>query len=301
MNIIEYIVKNTNYNQAAIARKLGVSTTQITKWKQGEMIPFAREQELRSLAGLPDDYTAEWVLIGISQAAVPAWLAYFKDRNEWSEARSCWQIEEDPESYCPFILSDIAKLGVALPPTPPTFDDYGEIIDPTPARWAFHFLISQVVEGLCSFTDFLQVYVDKDPETSGERYYIDIEAQLPELALASIPDDLATEVGIDLAQMATLKAKTEQSVRDNLVNLCDSRIQAGLPITHDYFDLINTDLEDLLDYSVGQILRSQSTVFDCLPYAERRMITLLTSNAKALEALHVKIDLLLSQDQRGAS
>ena len=49
-NIIEYITKNTDLKQKDIAKKLGVTTGQISKWKQGEYIASERQKELNKLA-----------------------------------------------------------------------------------------------------------------------------------------------------------------------------------------------------------------------------------------------------------
>src|SRR5258708_15876336 len=87
-NLIEYVLKHTNLNQADLARKLKVSRAQISKWKAGDYISLNRQSELLKLAGLFDTVCVEWAMFAQSKENAEAWYSYVfevLDNVEWGD------------------------------------------------------------------------------------------------------------------------------------------------------------------------------------------------------------------------
>jgi len=75
---VELALKATGMNQNKLARKLGVSPPQITKWKQGEYMSSAMEDKLKALAKIPDDLNPSVVAwAGSVEAAAEKWNKLF--------------------------------------------------------------------------------------------------------------------------------------------------------------------------------------------------------------------------------
>jgi transcriptional regulator with XRE-family HTH domain len=80
-NIIEYIIKNKKIKQNEIAKKLGVTTGQISKWKQGEYISSERRLELNKLADLFSD-NPDWIDISKTKRNAESWFKYINQLSD---------------------------------------------------------------------------------------------------------------------------------------------------------------------------------------------------------------------------
>ena len=112
-NIIEYITKNTGLKQKDIAKKLGVTTGQISKWKQGEYIASERKEELNKLAGL-FGHNTEWAVLSKTKANSDAWFKYvlWHSSNELVSNR---EIKDEGDWAIPKIFIRLSQLGMSLP------------------------------------------------------------------------------------------------------------------------------------------------------------------------------------------
>ena len=102
-NIIEYITKNTDLKQKDIAKKLGVTTGQISKWKQGEYVASERKEELNKLAGL-FGHNYEWAVISKTKKNSDAWFEYVMWHSS-NENVSNHEIEDKGDWKIPLIFT----------------------------------------------------------------------------------------------------------------------------------------------------------------------------------------------------
>jgi transcriptional regulator with XRE-family HTH domain len=72
-HLVELALKATGMIQNQLARKLGVSPTQITKWKQGEYMSTAMEGKIKALAKIPEDLEPLLVVWAGSIEAAEKW------------------------------------------------------------------------------------------------------------------------------------------------------------------------------------------------------------------------------------
>src|SRR5580698_9133540 len=72
VGLIEVALKYTGWKQNALAKRLKVSETQITKWKQGERMPSEREQQIRKVANIGTIHT-DWADSAGSAESLEKW------------------------------------------------------------------------------------------------------------------------------------------------------------------------------------------------------------------------------------
>jgi transcriptional regulator with XRE-family HTH domain len=77
-HLVELALKATGMIQNQLARKLGVSPTQITKWKQGEYMSTAMEGKIKALAKIPEDLEPLLVVWAGSIEAAEKWDKLFR-------------------------------------------------------------------------------------------------------------------------------------------------------------------------------------------------------------------------------
>lgn len=91
-NIIDYLVTEKGFKQQDIAKRMGVSTAQVSKWKSLRQIARKREAELMNMADLwwddedrPGGNSSSFAIMVGSQQNQNAWIKYFKDLCRYSK------------------------------------------------------------------------------------------------------------------------------------------------------------------------------------------------------------------------
>lgn len=150
VSLIEVALKFTGWKQNELAKRLKVSETQITKWKQGERMPSEREQQIRKVANISTIHT-DWADSASSAESLEKWrnfimyLAreaerYAEDNDGFSGPTELTDGGEDEHDLWCAILCDIVKnMGFNWPETFPaelSFDyDYFEKDDVDDEEW----------------------------------------------------------------------------------------------------------------------------------------------------------------------
>ena len=134
VNIIDYLTDVKGFKQIDIAKEIGVSTVQVSKWKKNALdISPPREEELTKLAGLwwTSDICSYglppiWAILMKSKENHIAWHQYFVDLNHSiidSESSEMWHhsIEDDLNVFFLTFLSIFNRAGFIVPETAPIF------------------------------------------------------------------------------------------------------------------------------------------------------------------------------------
>ena len=135
VGLIEVALKYTGWKQNALAKRLKVSETQITKWKQGERMPSEREQQIRKVANIGTIHT-DWADSAGSAESLEKWrnfimyLAheaerYAEDNDGFSGPTKLTDGGEDDHDCTCAITCDIVKdMGFEWPKTFPAELDF---------------------------------------------------------------------------------------------------------------------------------------------------------------------------------
>jgi transcriptional regulator with XRE-family HTH domain len=294
-NIIEYIIKNTDLKQKDIAKKLGVTTGQISKWKQGEYIASERKEELNKLAGLFGHHT-EWAVLSKTKANSDVWFEYvlWHSSNELVSNR---EIEDEGDLKIPNIFILLSQLGMSIPSKAPKVkeiqsDDY---------KWtAFDMAMSKILRSYGILVEWNDKHF-ADLVSDIEIYEIvkRIQSEAINVALLNVEKvdrEILLSTGIQQDLLVELIQETNVHVRELIRILLRKMNAKRLPITTDYFLYIDKSTEWLelemmaSDYSGG--------ITQFLTYAERNLLEIQKYDNHLLESLNQKIDTLLSEKDK---
>lgn len=117
--LIELALKNTGLKQKELASSMGVSPTQITKWKKGEWMSTEMEQRFRELTGIRNLYP-EVVLATGSVEEAEKWeeLIEFLAREADERAEtgySATPLTDETELLAPIIFRCFEAVGIKVP------------------------------------------------------------------------------------------------------------------------------------------------------------------------------------------
>jgi len=133
INIIDYLTDEKGFKQLDIAKEIGVSTVQVSKWKKNSSdIPQIREVELLKLADLwwssalcKNGLPPEWAILVKTKENHIAWHHYFIDLNTSildNNPTELWHHSfEDMNTFILTFLSLLNRYGFTVPEIAPTF------------------------------------------------------------------------------------------------------------------------------------------------------------------------------------
>ena len=191
-NIIDIIISKTGMKQMDIAKKLGVSRAQVSKWKSGEDIPDNRREALNEMAGLFGDDT-EWCLLTKTPENAENWIDFFVDYHEGClEVDPCSNISDYPESWVPTILALFNKVGIKIPEIAPNL--YTEDTDSDDFDYSeessFYVLVKQYLESFAALINWYDDHIlDIDISILDDVHY-DFEAYIVDFALIHVDKDI---------------------------------------------------------------------------------------------------------------
>ena len=294
-NIIEYITNNTGLKQKDIAKKLGVTTGQISKWKQGEYIASERKEELNKLAGL-FGHNTEWAVLSKTKANSDVWFEYvlWHSSNELVSNR---EIEDEGDLKIPNIFILLSQLEASIPIKAPKVKKITNKL----YKWtAFDMAMSKILRSygiLVEWND--KHFADLVSDIEIFEIIQQIESQAINVALLNvekIDSEILLSTGIKQNLLLELIQETNTNVRGLIRTLLRKMNAKRLPITTDYFLYIDKSTEWLelemmsTDYSGG--------ITQFLTYAERNLLEIQKYDNHLLESLNQKIDTLLSEKDK---
>lgn len=227
-NLIEYIVKHTSLKQKDLAEKLGVTPPLITRWKNGERIPYEKEQHLKEIANLFTDDVA-WADIAKTKENADAWCAYISYMNEIADIPAT-DLMDEPEMNAPSVLTAIKEAGVPIPQTPPETED-----DEQP----FNKFIYELLNNYGRYYQWCEnnLYGISNDDILDEAYEADYFAL--GLSFHYIEDKTLLDTGASLDQVNAYVTKTRFEAIDFIKTLCNMMMKAGIHMQTDYYDFVN--------------------------------------------------------------
>lgn len=253
-------LKVTGMTQNKLARKLGVSPTQITKWKQGEYMSSTMEDKLKALAKIPDDLNP----------SVVAWAGSVEAAEKWNKlfAFSAKLASEGSESgYHTYPLEDEVKdlPGHLIWNTVHTFEEMGvqppkkfpddlnvaiKMIDTEDgdadedAAWEaietnpYLSLARRMYAALTGIWGFYTAYIQELTDDDGIRDKLgataeDFEPCLMALAASKIKVDESFAPKIDEFRRTTLK-----EYKERCMEIKRAAIKAGFPLRAEIMNIV---------------------------------------------------------------
>ena len=288
-NIIEYITKNTDLKQKDLAKKLGVTTGQISKWKQGEYISSERKEELNKLAGLFAHH-AEWAVLSKTKENSDLLIEYVLQLSSKSDL-SDRVIEDLGDWIIPNIFILLSQIGISIPDKTLVAYDLNQI--------NFDNLLTRLLQSYSVLNDWNNRYLH---EISSDQDILDIVDEIKSKTLNvalidayRLDSNILISMGANKDLLVEFTYKTKHFVRELIQKLLRKMNSKRLPITVDYFLFINqnTDwLKLMMSFS-----EEGDEINEFLTYAERTQLEIKQYETELLESLHKKVNVLLSNEK----
>jgi len=285
-NIIEYIIKNKKIKQNEIAKKLGVTTGQISKWKQGEYISSERRLELNKLADLFSD-NPDWIDISKTKRNAESWFKYINQLSDNANLE-IQEFQDNQEISIPPIFILLSQLGVKIPKKAISIND---------SDWRnFDNSLSNLLK---CYSVILKWNSRHFYEISNEKSILktinEINDETLNIALSGLIKINRSFLGINenlfLEHIQNTKSRTKKLIQKLLRKMNFHKIL----ITEDFFLIIN-ESPDWLAVKLS-LDDKKDNIHNYLPYAERKKLESKQYETQLLESLHQKVNnLLKSQD-----
>lgn len=286
MNIITYITQKQKYTQKALAEKLGVSTTQISLWKKGSNIPYARQQQLEEIAGF-FSHSADWSILCDNKKENEAlWFDYFD--NILNSLQSEYEITDairDYDFHVPSILVALNKLGVHVEKTPP--QNQNEKV------CCFATLLEKVLIMYSLYHAWCEKVLIEDPvEISTELYDAagEIESMAADFSMRQIPEESITAYRLDKELIYSHSAESWRTLNHAIHSYLGELIMNRLPIRYDYFEILNIDPEILNDKLYDEKLSEEKQITKYFTYPEQQILKNQKRTNELLQELLIKLD-----------
>ncbi|TWU02899.1 helix-turn-helix transcriptional regulator [Stieleria varia] len=300
-NLVEYITHKGAYNQADLARELGVSRAQISKWKSGEHIPSERRDRLLKIAGLFDTVSDRWAMFAETEDNSKAWCDFFEELLEDLEwGGSLRDLSRNmPDIFYGHLIEALlgldAKISVKAPAS--KWEDE-ESCKMTPlANCLF-----SVYETWGQLYDWIDSSLEFDDLMDGAEYELfDVIEELrwsaSGIAIDNVEPELLISIGCEESKIKELTKQSRQEAAQRLSQVCNIRIKHGLPITADYFQLLTLPPIELAEASwfqrKGNSHHPGEAIKSFLSYGERQLLSHQECQAAMLRQIDSKLDRLL--------
>ncbi|MGE4466135.1 helix-turn-helix domain-containing protein [Sphaerochaeta sp.] len=286
-NLIDYILVKKSLKQADLAKMLGISRAQISKWKSGESIPSSREEELMKIAGLPG-HDAEWAMFVESDTNNTAWIEYFyalfdKGFIDYKIPRT---ISDEAGIYVPQIVLLLLELGFEMPQYPPTADLDAE--DDKASELTY--LISELLESFAIMSEWCDCYLPENDNNNIFEACLEIYGNLVPLSAGYIDRKLISSLNVASEKVEFCSYKAKMKIQKLIKEIYTIMHIENIPVVEDYFVLINSNPYDLDDYILFDHVVSGETLEDNLPYFERALLKKVQYTNELLETLIEKFE-----------
>jgi len=291
INIIEYITKNKGLKQQDIAEKLGVTTGQISKWKKGEYISADRRRELNKLGDLFSD-NLDWTLISKTKENADAWFAYIN----WYSDEYNREIEDEGDFFIPYIFTCLSDLGAKIPDKAPSVSEMDS------DNYELTSFDSVITDLLYSYAILVQwndkIISERDFDDLWD-YFCEIASNALNVAMINVSmvgKSNLLAIGIKENILDQYINKSKKNIRRCIKNLLLQFNEKGLPITKDYYLIIDQDTEWLDDEMMFS--SNRNNILEHLSYADRNLLETQKYGIELLESLNRKVDTLLSEENK---
>lgn len=264
---VELALKTLSCNQKDLARRVAVSQTQISKWKNGEHMSFDMEDKFRVIVKIGDKHP-RFVLWAGSLEDADKWerLIYFLAEEAQESAETGYHtspLEDELEILCVQITDTLRDMEVEAPKTfPPELDPYfngvassgdDEADDDDPdvsdQQWemletnSYSAVIRAIFESLNNVWGFYVAYIENMTNDDDESLFdtkTNIEACLMNLAACKIQVDerFAPKFGI-------FRYRVLRDYERWLTVVKDAAFRAGTPLRAELLDMVGDDASEL--------------------------------------------------------
>lgn len=264
---VELALKTLSCNQKDLARRVAVSPTQISKWKNGEHMSLDMEDKFRAIVNIEDKHP-EFVL----------WAGSLEDADKWDrlihrlaeEAQDSTEtgydtepLQDDLELLCVRVSDTLSGMGVEPPKAfPPELDPYlngvddsgddeADDDDPDASDQLYELLetnsysavIRAIFESLNDVWGFYVAYVANAIDDDDESLYDtkdNIEACLMDLAACKIQVDERFA-----PKIRTFRYLVMKDYREWLTAVKDAAFRAGTTLRAELLDMVSDEHGEL--------------------------------------------------------
>lgn len=287
MNVIEQIIESQNLTQKDLAAKIGVSPTQITKWKQGETIPMAQEDKLKQIFGLVGENLEFSLLLDNDLEKASAWYDLFESR--YGEIDD---FEVEGKMVTERTLIKLTELGVCLPENPQSIDFISEPM----STWCEFFETHSYEFG--KRIEWARVYMCPDESLDDDyalfNIYNDIYYSTHEVALTKISSEIMDAIGASRQKFKEFSRVTKQNIMHRISILCENIYNKGVPLRKDFFRYFTDDAEELDEDGYFDSLGGHS-IENFTSLSQREILGTLNQLCERVHSLEKKIESFLSK------
>lgn len=286
-NIINLVTRRSGMTQAELAIKLGVSKSQITKWKTGDDLPPQRRTQMLELIAMTDE-EADWLPFASSPEEIDRWTRYLRDVP--CEIFDYFSAVGMEDFMLPQILHELSRHSIKIPMTAPVDEDPDD-------EGSFYYLLMDAFDGAGRLAHFIGKHIDYD-ETLSE-HLLDLDTCIFGLALAHIDKETFEDWIEDMSVFNERAHHNRTEAIGHIEALCKDLRAAGKPIPADYFGLVNMKPEDLVSDDEGDspIFPKTSSYFS---HAEITLQRQIIDLREIVFELHRKVDCLLTPEMKTA-
>lgn len=253
--LVHLALQTLSCSQKELALRLGVSPTQISKWKKGEYMSSDMEQKLRAMANIGEK-DPEFVVSAGSLDAANKWERLIqhlaKDADDGAETGyNTTPLREELDLLCWQTFYVLREMGVSLPSQfPQELDiDYDEVenswelIDENPHAN----LIQKIFKALTNVYGFYAAYVSDllyDDDLDLFDAASDIDSNLLSLAAAKLTEEDVQGLTVKFREFR-LRVKNDYKKSLNIVK--EKAFRAGVPLRAELLAMVY-DTDDSLGH-----------------------------------------------------
>ena len=300
--LIELALKTLSCNQKGLAQKLGVSSTQITKWKKGEYMSSEMENKLRAMLNLSQIDYPDFILLTGSEEQAKKWeklIVFLAEQAVENDETGYepYQLTDTPKLLCANTMQVLNDMGVIIPQVfPEDLDiDYDYMHYDNDQTGPFEIainnpiaaLIYDIFETLTNLSGFYQAYIsdlmDDEVLNFDMTPAVNIEPCLIELAAAKqTPDEKFAPSFRSFRKMVLAEYKEWLDI----VKL--TAIRHGVPLRAELTDLIYRESSEIgaaaeaqslglnearlhPDIYMNELLVGMRTIHQILPFIMKKM------------------------------
>lgn len=253
-SLIELALKTLSCSQKDLASQLGVSQTQITKWKKGEHMSHEMQEKLRTMVNINDE-DPDLILWAGSIEEVEKWknLIIFLADMANDNGETCYithPLTDELDFLCWNILNVMKEIGVDLPSKVPAELDFDydsaddEQLSFLLGENPYSKIIYDVFESFTDIYGFYAAYIDEfffdDDLDLMNTEAENIEPCLLQLAACKLEDD--DEL---MPKLKEFRLRTLNSYRKWIGIVKDKAFRAGAPLRAELMDLVTRDREEI--------------------------------------------------------
>ncbi|MFZ3039207.1 MAG: helix-turn-helix transcriptional regulator [Polynucleobacter sp.] len=261
--MVQIALEALSCNQKELALRIGVSTSQISKWKNGEYMSSDMQDKFRGFMGIGNN-NPDFVLLAGSLEDAEKWgkliryLAVLAAEEGEGIFSSADTLIDEHEILCYKTFNILHQMGVVIPKHfPEELNIKGDYLDMdddvlTPIHEnPFTSFISELFESFVRVNDFYKAYLFDFIFTEEiglhESVGWDIDSQLMHLA--------ATKVEVDESfapQFPKFKQEVLGEYRDWIDTIKQKIFEAGKPLKAELMDMVNGSDIELADHAASE-------------------------------------------------